>query len=101
MNEIEEFKEHLIEILEETGNLSKDDIEQCYAGCFEKKVKTNKYRVIRDKYAGYEAQIKRWWFPFWLQISVSTSSTVEGAVKTCKNHHNKVVKYIDYGKDEL
>lgn len=24
----------------------------------------NKYRIITDKYAGYEVQIKRWWFPF-------------------------------------
>ena len=27
----------------------------------------NKHRVVTDKYAGYEVQIKRWWFPFWIK----------------------------------
>lgn len=23
----------------------------------------NKYRVVQDNYAGFEAQVKFWWFP--------------------------------------
>lgn len=28
----------------------------------------NRYRIVTDKYLGYEAQIRRWWFPFWTQL---------------------------------
>lgn len=30
----------------------------------------HRYRIVRDKYSGYEAQIKFWWNPlFWWQMS--------------------------------
>ena len=39
-----------------------------------------KYRIVRDNYAGYEVQIKRWYFPFWVQKGyVNTFSTIERA----------------------
>ena len=39
-----------------------------------------KFRIVRDNYAGYEAQVKTWYFPFWRQINfTNTSLTVERA----------------------
>jgi len=33
----------------------------------------NRYRVVRDNWLGFEAQVKYWWFPLiWFQLS-STS----------------------------
>ncbi len=28
---------------------------------------SNKFRIVTDRYNGYEVQIKRWWFPFWVE----------------------------------
>jgi hypothetical protein len=34
-------------------------------------MKTNffkpKFRIVEDRFAGFEVQIKRWWFPVWIQ----------------------------------
>lgn len=48
----------------------------------------NKYRIVRDSYAGYEAQYQPWWFPFvWIQCNgVNTSFTIEQAEKVCTKH---------------
>ena len=46
-----------------------------------------KYRIVKDGYLGYEAQFKRWWFPFWMQCDFcNTSGTVEQARKICDLH---------------
>ena len=26
------------------------------------------YRIVRDTYNGYEVQVRRWWFPVWVQL---------------------------------
>lgn len=53
----------------------------------------NKYRIVIDSYAGYEAQVKRWWFPVWMQIDgINTSSTLDKA-KEWINCHKGVVVY--------
>jgi len=26
-----------------------------------------RYRIVTDRYLGYEVQSRRWWFPFWIQ----------------------------------
>lgn len=41
----------------------------------------NKYRIVKDSYLGYEAQVKRWWFPFyWVQMGfTNTHRTIEDA----------------------
>ncbi|EKS6731499.1 hypothetical protein OSG44_004995 [Enterobacter mori] len=51
----------------------------------------NKYRIVADRYAGYEAQVKYWWFPLmWFQIGFcNTSSTVERAKTIIWRHKNK------------
>ena len=28
---------------------------------------TNEYRVVTDRYNGFEVQIRRWWLPIWFQ----------------------------------
>lgn len=39
-----------------------------------------KYRIVKDCFAGYEAQIKTWWWPFWRQKGfTNTFSTIEAA----------------------
>lgn len=57
----------------------------------------NRYRIVRDNYAGYEAQVKFWWFPLiWFQINdVNTHSSLERAVQMCEWHSkNNVVKEL-------
>lgn len=61
----------------------------------------NRYRIVRDNYEGYEAQVKYWWFPFrWRQLSgrfpgINSHYSIEGARKLIQLHRNKVVEYID------
>ena len=42
------------------------------------------YRIVRDKFSGYEVQKRLWYFPFWFQIKgvdspQNTNSTIEEA----------------------
>lgn len=61
----------------------------------------NKYRVVEDRYCGFEAQVKFWWAPFsWRQISctgtglgANTSCTLELAIELCRMHAGKGVVY--------
>lgn len=59
----------------------------------------NKYRIVEDSYAGYEAQIKRWWWPFWVEIGdplTNTHLSIDRAEKFIEKHRKvgKVVKYL-------
>ena len=52
----------------------------------------SKYRIVIDNYLGYEAQIKRWWFPFWTQLNgLNTHITIEQAKEYIERNKNKVV----------
>jgi hypothetical protein len=53
----------------------------------------NRYRVIRDRFSGFEAQVRYWWFPFyWSQIdSCNTSATLEKAKWYIEAHKTLVV----------
>jgi hypothetical protein len=54
-----------------------------------------RYRVVRDGYAGYEAQVWRIWLPIWLQIGfTNTSPSIERAVKICEDHAQPVVRHV-------
>jgi hypothetical protein len=72
----------------------------------------NKYRIVRDDYAGYEAQVRFWYFPFWwFQLDatgrgcgVNTGPTVEYAREVVQRHKSGpfpppddyyVVEYLD------
>ena len=54
----------------------------------------NQYRIVRDRYLGYEAQIKYWWWPFWVVIDCNTFPSVEGAEEFARNHATRVVKHL-------
>jgi hypothetical protein len=53
----------------------------------------NRYRVVTDKYAGYEAQVKYWWFPLmWFQcFRINTNHSIEQAKQVIERHKRKVV----------
>ena len=50
-----------------------------------------KYRVVRDAYAGYEVQAKKWWFPFWLEVGTNTHLSLERAIKYVESLKNPVL----------
>lgn len=60
----------------------------------------NKYRIVRDNYLGFEAQVKRWYWPFWDQIYFcNTWGTLEKAEECCTLHasgKSVVVKDLGY-----
>lgn len=49
----------------------------------------NQYRVSPDLYLGWEVQVKRWWLPIWLDISLfggtNTYDTKEQAQSVVDN----------------
>jgi len=59
------------------------------------------YRIILDEHAGYEVQIWRIWFPFWVQKHhvghINTFSTIVHAKawieKGCPKESTKIVVY--------
>lgn len=61
----------------------------------------NKYRVVQDNYAGFEAQVKFWWFPVcWWQLCESgrargtnTYPTLQEAENLCRVHARKSTIY--------
>ena len=58
-----------------------------------------RYRVVRDRWLGYEAQFKvAWWFPLWLQccptsggwgFTSNSSKTLEQAFQVCADHFKR------------
>jgi hypothetical protein len=39
-----------------------------------------RYRIVTDRYSGYEVQSRRWWFPFWIQCDgTNTHLTIDRA----------------------
>ena len=52
-----------------------------------------RYRVVRDRWLGYEAQFKPWWSPFWMECDrrggvcgTNTNETLEDARQLCADH---------------
>lgn len=62
-------------------------------------MKLRRYRIVADNYSGYEVQVWRLWFPFWIQHGfVNTYSSIEKAenyIEKIKPSSRRVVKYID------
>ena len=53
-------------------------------------MKVKRYRIVRDGYAGYEAQVWRLWFPFWVQcFFVNTEYSIDRAKEVIEDHKNK------------
>lgn len=45
------------------------------------------YRIVTDKFLGFEVQYKVWWWPFWIQCSnTNTHCTVVGAERFALAH---------------
>lgn len=53
------------------------------------------YRIVRDGYCGYEVQIRRWWWPFWVEASFcNTHSSIEQAERWAEKHAQGTIKYL-------
>ena len=51
-----------------------------------------KIRIVRDSYSGYEVQVWRLWFPFWVQLGgTNTSSSVEDAREYASSFNQKTI----------
>lgn len=59
-----------------------------------------KYRIVTDAFSGYEVQVRRWWFPFWLQCGgTNTHASIDKAEAYAKRYaermeSKKVVKEL-------
>lgn len=54
-----------------------------------------KYRIVRDRYNGYEAQWSYRWLPIWFQcFCCNSTSTIEKAEEVARKHSTKIVKYL-------
>ena len=40
-----------------------------------------KFKIVPDKWLGYEVLIWRWWFPMFVNLPVNTFTTKEKAIK--------------------
>ena len=55
-----------------------------------------KYRIVTDRYAGFECQVWRWWWPFWVQMSgrngmiANTHGSIDAAKEFIKSRKNRV-----------
>ena len=55
-------------------------------------IKVIRYRIVRDRYSGFECQKWRLWFPFWIQMGYSnTHSSIEKAISYIKNDKTVVL----------
>lgn len=53
-----------------------------------------KMRIVTDTHAGYEVQVWRWWFPFWVAHRRNTHPTVEKAEEYARRAMKFVVKEV-------
>lgn len=55
-----------------------------------------KLRIVNDNYSGYEVQIWRWYWPFWMMpgYSINTFRSVSQAEEYANKIKNPVVKYL-------
>jgi hypothetical protein len=56
-----------------------------------------KYRIVTDRYSGFEVQAWRWWWPFWWQCGfTNTHQTVEQAEAYARRQAaGRLVKLVD------
>lgn len=56
------------------------------------------WRIVTDRYCGFEVQSWRWWWPFWIQGATNTHSSIELAEayanKKASWRPRKVVKLL-------
>lgn len=39
----------------------------------------SKYRIVPDRYLGYEVQVKKWYWPFWRMPFINTNVSIRQA----------------------
>lgn len=44
-------------------------------------IKTFKYRIVTDRYAGFEVQVWSVFYPFWSELNINTNSSIEKAIE--------------------
>ena len=55
----------------------------------------NEYRIVADRWLGFETQIRRWWFPIWMQVGwTNTHRTEEGAELFARRHASPKINYL-------
>lgn len=55
-------------------------------------MKLIKYRIVKDTYSGFEVQIWRLWFPFWVQKDcINTYPSLERAIEAIEIYKTKVI----------
>jgi len=55
-------------------------------------MKLRKYRIVSDEYCGYQCQVWRLWFPFWVEMNfANTHKSLESAIDYIKKGEKKVV----------
>jgi len=52
-----------------------------------------KWRIVHDRYLGYEVQYKRWWWPFWIQHGGCNSFLSLDRAKAYLDRHANPVVY--------
>lgn len=59
----------------------------------------NRYRIVSDKYAGYEVQIKYWFLPFWIQADfTNTFRNIDRAKEFMEKHKRGTNRIIYYSE---
>lgn len=57
--------------------------------------KFRKYRIVSDQFAGYEVQIWRIWWPFWIELGfVNTHFSIESAREYARKRQRTIVEYL-------
>lgn len=64
---------------------------------------SNRYRIVEDDYNGFEVQVKRWYFPFWLQLwedgTTNTHPSISDAKILIEKHKENKVSPVSKDKE--
>jgi len=52
------------------------------------------YRIVTDRFSGYEVQCRSWWWPFWHQPITNTHCSIERAEEYARRISGKIVKNL-------
>lgn len=59
-------------------------------------MRKTRYRIVRDRWLGYEVQVWRWWWPKWTCAGFSnTHSSIERAERWLAGYRREFVKTCD------
>jgi hypothetical protein len=57
------------------------------------KICKRRFRIVTDKYLGFEVQIKKWYYPFWLQVGYTNTHL---SIEDAKDFIEKTKKSLDF-----